>query len=187
MRVISGTFRGRVLYDFKGDDIRPTGDRAKEAIFSMLHGRIHGKTFLDLFAGSGSMGVEAISRGAEKVIFCDKDKTACDLVKANLKLLKLEQEVLLTPALFALNRFITRKMQFDIIFLDPPYGTKLGIDAVEIIDKNKLLAEDGVLIYEYSEKEKHNKYNIEYLEEVDKRKYGKSVFSFFKYKEEDHE
>ncbi len=184
MRVISGKHRGRILHEFKGKDIRPTSDRAKEAIFSILQNDIHGMSFLDLFAGSGSVGIEAISRGAGRVVFCDKEKFSCDLVKANLKLLKIEAEVLLTPALFGLNRFITRKEKFDVIFLDPPYNTKLGVDAVEIIDKNKLITENGMVIFEYAEGEKHN-INLENLVEFDTRKYGKAVFSFFEYKRDE--
>ncbi len=184
MRVISGKHRGRILHEFKGKDVRPTSDRAKEAIFSILQNEINGASFLDLFAGSGSVGIEAISRGAGRVVFCDKEKFSCDLVKANLKLLKIEAEVLLTPALFGLNRFITRKEKFDVIFLDPPYNTKLGVDAVEIIDKNKLITENGMVIFEYAEGEKHN-INLENLVEFDTRKYGKAVFSFFEYKREE--
>lgn len=184
MRVISGKHRGRILHEFKGKDIRPTSDRAKEAIFSILQNDVNGMSFLDLFAGSGSVGIEALSRGAGRVVFCDKEKFSCDLVKANLKLLNIEAEVLLTPALFGLNRFITRKEKFNVIFLDPPYKTKLGVDAVEIIDKNKLITENGMVIYEYAEGEKHN-INLENLVEFDTRKYGKAVFSFFEYKREE--
>ncbi|MFI3129374.1 MAG: 16S rRNA (guanine(966)-N(2))-methyltransferase RsmD [Bacillota bacterium] len=184
MRVISGKHRGRILHEFKGKDIRPTSDRAKEAIFSILQNDVNGMSFLDLFAGSGSVGIEALSRGAGRVVFCDKEKFSCDLVKANLKLLNIEAEVLLTPALFGLNRFITRKEKFNVIFLDPPYKTKLGVDAVEIIDKNKLITENGMVIYEYAEGEKHN-INLENLVEFDTRRYGKAVFSFFEYKREE--
>ncbi len=187
MRVISGKHRGRILHEFKGKDIRPTSDRAKEAIFSILQNDIVGASFLDLFAGTGSVGIEAISRGAERVVFCDKEKFSCDLCKANLKMLNIEAEVLLTPALFALNRFITRKDKFDVIFLDPPYKTKLGIDAVEIVDKNQLITEDGMLIFEYAEGEKHDFSKLEYIEEVSQRKYGKAVFSFFQYKNSESE
>ncbi|MFI3167885.1 MAG: 16S rRNA (guanine(966)-N(2))-methyltransferase RsmD [Bacillota bacterium] len=184
MRVISGKHRGRILHEFKGKDIRPTSDRAKEAIFSILQNEIVGASFLDLFAGSGSVGIEALSRGAERVVFCDKEKFSCDLVKANLKLLNIEAEVLLTPALFALNRFITRNQTFDTIFLDPPYNTKLGVDAVEIIDRNKLITENGMVIFECAEGEKHS-FNLENMTLFDTRKYGKAMFYFFEYKSEE--
>ncbi len=173
MRIIAGKHRGRVLKEFKGREIRPTADRAKEAIFNILQTEIYGASFLDLYCGTGNMGLEAISRGADKVVLVDSSKESISLAKANLEMLKENAEVYCTDAL---TYVLSTKGRFDIIFLDPPYD----IDATPVLEAiagSGILAEDGVVIYEHSEDFKIGEING--LDRLNTRKYGMAHFEFY--------
>ncbi len=121
MRVITGSARGRVLKTLEGEDVRPTTDRVKEAIFSIIQFEIEGREVLDLFAGSGQLGVEALSRGAAYATFTDLSKDAVSVIKSNLLTTGLHKNsaVLQTDAVVFLKN---SKKKFDIIFMDPPYS-----------------------------------------------------------------
>lgn len=188
MRIIAGKYKGRNLAEFRGKEIRPTGDMAREALFSILQNKIEGSSFLDLFAGTGAIAIEALSRGAKNAVMCDISRESVNLINKNCETVKCEEdaEVYLTPALFALNRLISSKRQFDIIFLDPPYDTKYGEEALEIISKNKLLKDDGVIILEKAASVKQD-YVAEGLEMYDKRRYGLNLFRFYRYKGDENE
>ncbi len=178
MRIIAGKHRGRVLNTFKGKDIRPTSDKAREALFSILQNDVPNSTFLDLFAGTGIVGFEALSRGAEKVVMVDSSKQAYGLICDNASKLNLEVEAYNIPAMYALNKFITLKKKFDIIFLDPPYSTNLGEEAMEIIMKNNLLNDDGVIILEKGNKLEDD-FSCDGLTMYDKRQYGVCIFRMY--------
>ncbi len=122
MRVITGTAKGRKLKTLEGENVRPTIERVKEAIFSIIQFEIEGRRILDLFAGSGQLGIEALSRSAASAVFIDADKAAVAIVKENLDAAKLAEKaaVLQTDAAAFLQ---TSELIFDIAFLDPPYGT----------------------------------------------------------------
>ena len=149
MRVIAGIYRHRILVGPTDDpEIRPTKDRIREAFFSSL-GDISGKTFLDLYAGSGSMGIEAISRGASKSTFVDKNDKAIHYVNENLKSLKIENaEVLKITDIQALALFNDRKRQFDIIYIDPPYESGQYEEVISYIFEHNLLSNNGILAFE---------------------------------------
>ena len=149
MRVIAGIYRHRLLsYPENDPSIRPTKDRIREAFFSSL-GDISNKTFLDLYAGSGSMGIEAISRGASKATFVDNSDKALNYVKTNLKSLGVENaEVLKLSDIQALALFHDRKEKFDIIYIDPPYETGSYEEVISYIFENDLLSNNGVLAFE---------------------------------------
>lgn len=185
MRIIAGKYKGRVLSSFKGKDIRPTSDKAREALFSILQDKIGDAIVLDLFAGTGAVGIEALSRGANKAVFCDNSKESIALINKNCQTVNCENqaEIYFTPALFMLNRLISAKRKFDVIFLDPPYNTKYGEEALDIIAKNKLLKEGGVIILEKPSTDKVD-YGVDGLIMYDKRKYGLNAFKFYKYEEE---
>jgi len=154
MRVISGTYRHRKLdYPENNPSIRPTKDRIREAFFSSL-GNISNKTFLDLYAGSGSMGIEAISRGADKVTFVDYDSEAIDYVKRNAASLKIEDqcEIIKSKDLDALKKFIYEQKKFDIIYLDPPYESNCYDEALNYIFEGELLTEKGIVAIESNRK-----------------------------------
>lgn len=146
MRVITGSARGRVLATLAGDDVvRPTSDMVKEAMFSIIQFEIEGRRVLDLFAGSGQLGIEALSRGAQKCTFVDSSADSVAVVKQNLEHTKLEQNatVIKTDSLSFVK--MTGEV-FDVIILDPPYGRGLLQKALEM--PAKLLAPGGVIICE---------------------------------------
>ncbi len=184
MRIISGKHRGRKLAEFNGKGIRPTSDRAKESLFNILSDRICGAVVLDLFCGSGSLGLECISRGAEKVCFNDVSSESLAVLKKNVAALGEggRCEITRSDYLAYLN---VCAHKFDVIFLDPPYALDFGVPALETIAKRNLLRPDGVVIYE---RDRAFCGNISGLEMYDERKYGKAYLSFFRicrdYKEE---
>ena len=145
MRVITGSARGRRLETLDGEDVRPTTDRIKEAIFSIIQFEIEGRTFLDLFAGSGQMGIEALSRGAKEAYFVDNSKKSLDTVNRNLKTTKLENKAK-TLALDFHSFLLMNTTKFDIAFLDPPYKTGMLQQALEKITDS--MKETGVIIAE---------------------------------------
>ena len=148
MRVIAGEAGGRNLKSGKGTKARPTTDLVKGAIFNTLADRVLDAKFLDLFAGFGGVGIEALSRGAERVIFVEQDPKHLVIIKENLALTRLAEraEVLRGDALKVLPSL---KQQFDLIFVDPPYEAGLYEKVLESILTNSLLAENGVLILEH--------------------------------------
>ncbi|MBR5218183.1 MAG: 16S rRNA (guanine(966)-N(2))-methyltransferase RsmD [Clostridia bacterium] len=148
MRVISGTARGRRLVTKPGEDTRPTADRVKEAVFSMLQNRIYASRVLDLFAGSGALGIEALSRGAEHAVFVEKDSEAARVVEKNLKDTRLWDKSRLIKG-DALVYLSGAKESFDIIFIDPPYAAGLYGDVFSLICSGGLLAPDGIIISEH--------------------------------------
>ena len=145
MRVITGTARGRVLRTLEGEDVRPTTDRVKEAVFSIIQFEIEGRRVLDLFAGSGQLGIEALSRGAASATFVDMSKDSLSAVKYNLEHTKLgdNAKVVQTDALSFLK---LTKDRFDIVFLDPPYASSLVVDSMKLL--SDVVAAGGCAICE---------------------------------------
>lgn len=152
MRVVSGQYKGKLLKAVPGNSTRPTTDKVKEAIFNMIGPYFEGGTCLDLFAGSGGLGIEALSRGLEKAIFVDRDGKAIQTIYDNLKVCNLEgqAEVYRNDFKRALKAIIKRELMFDYIFLDPPYAKQQLQEILEIIDENKLLNEQGLIVCEHS-------------------------------------
>lgn len=174
MRIIAGKHRGRLLKEFAGTEIRPTSDRAKEALFNVFSSFIPGCTFLDLFAGSGAVGIEAISRGAKEVVFTDIRRESVDLVNKNLALIKESATVILKNGLDYLK---SCNKKFDFIFIDPPYKSDLGISALEIISRIDILNEGGYAVFE-SDLEVETEFQS--LTKVSSRRYGKNCFNIYK-------
>ena len=182
MRVIGGKYRSRVLAEFKGDAVRPTSDRVKESLFNILSLSLRGARVLDLFCGSGALGIESLSRGASEVVFNDLSKDSIAILKKNLTALRIEKSeatILNYDYAVCLNGKIG---QFDFIFIDPPYRYDYGVAALEIISKNKLLKEGGVVVYE---RDRSFEGEIAGLERYDERKYGKTYLTFFRRREEE--
>ena len=177
MRIVGGKYRGRKLAEFQGNSIRPTADKVKEALFSILQFQIAQANVLDLFAGTGNLSFESLSRGANSVVMCDISKDSCALIKKNAQTLGVEVELYNVPAKFALSRLKGRL--FDLIFLDPPYKKNLGIEALQILDHNENLAQDGVIVFEHDLDEKFE-FQFETLEHYDSRKYGSTVIDLFR-------
>ena len=150
MRVIAGKYRGRVINIPKDDRIRPTMDRIKETVFNVIQGYVEGARVLDLFAGTGNLGIEALSRGANEVVFVDNHPDSISLINKNLS--KMEGNIKVVKADYSL--FLqSQRDPFDVIFIDAPYHCELGPRAVRYVIENDLLEEDGVLCFEHDAKE----------------------------------
>lgn len=145
MRVITGKARGVQMKTPDGMLTRPTADRVKEALFSIINFEIPGAKVLDLFGGTGQLGIEAMSRGAERCVFVDAREDACKLIKENLKRTKLEGTVIRSDYMDYLNRC---KEQFSIIFLDPPYAEEYLENAIKRIAEIDILQTDGIIVAE---------------------------------------
>lgn len=155
MRVISGLAKGTIMYTLEGDTTRPTLDRVKEAIFNMLQMEIQDSVVLDLFSGSGALGIEALSRGAKKAVLCDKSKKAINIIKLNLEKTHLAKDAIVLQEDYnkALN-FLKDKYQFDLIFLDPPYKEEFVKESIEKIIQLDLLKKSGKIIIETDDEER---------------------------------
>ena len=186
MRVISGIARGTKLNSIDSLDTRPTLDRVKESLFNIIQNKIDESIVLDLFAGSGAIGIEFISRGAKKAVFCEKSKLAANMIKSNLIKTRFmdKSEIYIQDYRITLESLKNKNMKFDIIFLDPPYKDNIAIDAVKKVVSLDLLAKNGIIIIETDEKEREEK-QLEQLEvEVyDLRKYGRVYLMFLNRKE----
>lgn len=174
MRVISGKYKGRKLAEFEGKNVRPTSDRAKEGVFSVLQFEIAGKSFYDGFCGSGAMGIEALSRGAKEVVFTDSSLSSCNLTKKNLKLIGENSSVINSDCVSFLR---SCRNKFDIIFLDPPYASKEGLIALEVIAKREILNDNGIVIMESGSAVNRV---IEGLFIEKRKKYGIAEFVFYR-------
>ena len=151
MRVITGTARGIQLKTPEGMVTRPTADRVKEAMFSIIHFDIPGADVLDLFGGTGQLGIEALSRGMDKAVFVDREYKAVATVKDNLRTCRLEEqaEVYKNDSERALKALIKREMTFDLILLDPPYKKQKLVDILGTVTANNMLADDGIILCEH--------------------------------------
>ncbi|MBO1004914.1 16S rRNA (guanine(966)-N(2))-methyltransferase RsmD [Pseudogracilibacillus auburnensis] len=152
MRIISGKYKGRPLKSTAGVQTRPTTDKVKETMFNVVGPYFSEGVGLDLFAGSGGLGIEALSRGLDKVIFIDKDYAAIQTLKSNLKTCNIAQnhyEVYRNDAERALKVMAKRNLQFDIIFLDPPYHRHVLNNLLEIIHHHNMLTMNGIIICEH--------------------------------------
>ncbi len=144
MRVITGSARGRRLKTPEGQDIRPTTDNVKESVFNILQFDIEGRRVLDLFAGTGQLGIECLSRGAREAVFIDADRDAVKIVKENLKTCGFSAPVLQQDALSFLNNC----GKFDLIFIDPPYDAGLYEPVLEKINSVDILSDGGIILCE---------------------------------------
>lgn len=151
MRVIAGKARRIQLKTIEGLQTRPTTDRIKETLFNMIAHGLCDATFLDLFAGSGAIGIEALSRGAAKAVFVEKNPKAVSCIKENLNRTNLESEaeIMVTDVITALRRLDGQK-KFDYIFMDPPYNNLLEKDVLNFLANSDLLSEDALIIIEAS-------------------------------------
>ncbi len=180
MRIIAGLYRGRVIKSPADSRTRPTSDRLRETLFNVLSPRIENSRFLDLCAGSGAIGIEAISRGSRFATFVDKSRRACALIEENLDLLQIDEEITDVLGLTAEN-FSGRDHEagWDIVFFDPPYETDYSIVLIEFgADENRLLNDDGVFIAEHHSKNELPD-AVGYLRRWRVLKQGETCLSFY--------
>ena len=151
MRVIAGSAKRLQLKTIEGMETRPTTDRIKETLFNMISAYLADSNFLDLFSGSGAIGIEALSRGAACAVFVEQSKKAMECIKENLKYTKLDDraEIYETDVINALSR-LEGKKTFDYIFMDPPYNQLYEKRVLEYLSTSSLLSEDGIIIVEAS-------------------------------------
>ena len=182
MRIISGIARGTKLYTLEGLDTRPTLDRIKESLFNIIQNKLVDSTVLDLFAGSGALGLESLSRGANKAILCDNNFKAIDIIKKNTQKCHFEDCTKIICKDYKKSiKDINEKI--DIVFIDPPYKLNIAIDAIKIILNNNILKEDSLIIVETDEEERELEElkkieNIENIEIKDLRRYGRVKLIF---------
>ena len=169
MKIISGKYKGRKIEGFDIKGTRPTMDRVKESLFAIIQNYISDSVVLDLFSGSGNLGLEALSEGAKEAILVDKNKKACLTISKNIKLLNIEEKVLIINSDY--NNFLRNTdYKFNIIFLDPPYKTDYIDKSIKLIEKNDLLDKDGIIICESNDLEKIVYSNS--FEEIKNKLYG---------------
>lgn len=183
MRIIGGKHRGTKLYTLEGLDTRPTLDRVKEPLFSILQFELPEAVILDLFAGSGALGLESMSRGASEIILCDKSSEAIHIIEKNVEKLKAKAkiQILQKDYVDALEILKKQKQKLDIVFLDPPYKTNFAEIASEKIVQYDLLKENGIIIIETDREEvKQNIEQLNLFNIFDERKYGRVGLLFLK-------
>lgn len=185
MRIISGKARGTKLYTLEGESTRPTLDRVKESLFSIIQNKLQNAVVIDLFSGSGALGLECLSRGAKKAYLCDKSPRATEIINKNI------QKTHMTNNTVVLNMDYKKCIEkindeADIIFIDPPYKLNIATNAIEIITSKKILRKNGIIVLETDEEKREIeqlKNNIK-IEMFDFRTYGRVKLIFLKWKEE---
>ena len=180
MRVIAGTAKGKPLASVSGDSTRPITDRVKEALFNILAGEAEDAFVLDLFGGTGGVGIEALSRGAREVWFVDREWKAVQTIKANLQTTGfLAQAKVFRQDAFKFLRQMAGKAAFDIIYVAPPQYQGLWADALAAIDELDVLGPDGLVIAQIHPKE-FSELPLKRLRLEDKRKYGSTILCFYR-------
>lgn len=176
MRITSGFLKGRKIEDVKDERVRETLDIVRESLFNSLRGKVNGKVFYDLFAGSGSVGIEALSSGASFVIFVDNNFKSIKTIFENLKNLNLmdKAKVIKKDVLRFLKKENLDLPKGDFIFLDPPYEFGLGEKALEIISTGNIIKDETIIIYEHSKREIFRT-NFEIIKSL---KIGETVLDF---------
>jgi len=180
LRVISGKLKGKKLYSLKGLDLRPTSDRVKEAIFDILQDCFRGQYVLDLFAGTGALGIEALSRGARKAVFIEESRHSLVALRRNIEECRLKEEVEILPREVQVGIRILqgRGESFQLIFLDPPYGKGLAGITLRSLAQSSIVAPGALIVAEHSLTESLD--SITSFQMLDERKYGRTRVSFLR-------
>lgn len=183
MRIISGKARGTKLYTLDGTATRPTLDRVKESLFNIIQNDIEDSTVLDLFSGSGAIGLEFLSRGAKRAVLCDSSKDAIKIIKQNVQKTHFEEKVEVYNMEFTKLVERLQNQKFDIIYIDPPYATDYIKISLEKIIEYELVNENTKIIVETDDETRIlNQIEKMDVEITDKRKYGRATIIFLKYR-----
>lgn len=178
MRIIGGTFRGRRIKTPKRSTTRPTPDRVREALFNIIRNKVIDCIFVDLFAGSGAVGLEALSRGAKLAIFIEKNFYACKIIKQNLKTLGISNDkslVICDNVISGLKKLEKKGCSFDIIFIDPPYYKKEIEPCLNLLKSGNLLNPRSIITLQYP---KDDIVDINDFTKIKEKKYGRNILSF---------
>ncbi len=184
MKIIGGKFRGRNFY--RPEDIRPTQNIARKALFDMLGHELEGVVFLDLFAGSGAVGLEALSRGVQKVVFVEKDAKCAEIIRENLaffdvrgdKESPLFYEVINSDAFAVIKVLFRQEKKFDVVFCDPPFGRGLAKKALKTLEAYDIVQPNCIVVIQH-EKEENLPDNEGRFRLFRRKKYGSSIFSMY--------
>ena len=179
LRVIAGAAKGRRLKMVPGDTTRPVMDRVKEACFSIIGRHIRDATFLDLFAGTGSVGIEALSRGASQVIFVEQDRAAIKTIQENLELTRLGDRAIIRR--MDVLRFVKQRpaQPFDYIYIAPPQYKNLWLDTLQLLDNQPSWATPTATIIVQIDPTEQREVSLKHFRPYDERKYGKTLLWFF--------
>lgn len=181
MRVISGTAKGTNLYSLEGSTTRPTLDRIKETLFNIIQAYVYEAKVLDLFAGSGALAIEALSRGASYATLCDKCGKAIGIINKNVEKAHLQNKCTVIHKDYEKAIEMLNESKFDIIFIDPPYAQNIAVKAVEKIIEANLLAEDGIIIIETDDaKREEEQLKSVKIDVYDIRSYGRVKLIFLR-------
>ncbi len=182
MRIISGLYKGRVLETPEGDDIRPTSDKVRGSVFNILRGRgvLHGARVMDVFCGTGALGLEALSNGAASCVFVDSEKRSLNLARRNVEALGAQGGEFILQDVQALKARGSGMTPMELVFMDPPYGEGLVVLALEALDRGGWLADGCVVVVEV-EKGFSGGIGAPFVIE-DERSYGRSKVLFLRYK-----
>jgi 16S rRNA (guanine966-N2)-methyltransferase len=181
MRIIGGEARGRPIRCPRGCRIRPTTDRVKESLFAILH-PVTGLRFLDVFAGCGNVGLEALSRGASFAVFVERESRLAQAIRGNLQVLGFEDraEIRMADAGPAMKRLGEKEERFDVVFADPPYDEGFVAGLIASLEGKDILAEDGLVVIQHSVREMPEASQMHKMVMADQRRYGDTMLSFFK-------
>lgn len=188
MRVVAGTAKGLPLKAVPGTSTRPTTDKVKESIFNMIGPFFDGGNALDLFAGSGGLGIEALSRGIDLVIFTDKDRKAIETIRANLEKTKLTErsEVYRVEAERAIRTMRKKEVRARLLFLDPPYQLKQAYNLMDKAAENGIMTEDSIVVCEHDAGVELDE-QTKFYKRFKKESYGSTVISIYRYHGEEGE
>jgi len=181
MRIISGKYKGQRLVSFQADHIRPTTDRVKESLFNIIQGAIPEAKVLDLFSGTGSLGIEALSRGASSVLFVEKNKKSIAILEKNIAKLKVSEpyQILNKDVLTFLKSYSGDP--FDVILADPPFTEQMAHDVILLADQSQVIGENSLFLIESGRREKVLD-DYPNLTRYDVREFGDKYLSFFRRK-----
>ena len=185
VRVISGSARGLKLNTPGDDRVRPTTDRVKESMFNIVQDWVYDSQVLDLFAGSGALGIEALSRGASQAVFCDNSLDSIKIIKSNIEQARVVDRSQIVSGDFkrCLRDMEAKNQSFDMIFVDPPYYEGLFEEVLDTIRSCKILKKDGIVIVEHDAKKPIGQ--VEGLEVYKEKKYGITMLTFYCLEDDD--
>jgi 16S rRNA (guanine966-N2)-methyltransferase len=179
LRIIAGTNKGRSLSTARGRIVRPTTDKVREALFNILAQRPSGAKVLDLFSGTGALGLEALSRGARSVVFIEHHKKALEVLRKNIVHCNRQADtrIVAMDVLKALNALKAFPMEFDLVFMDPPYNSNMVRPTLNTLIKNRVLAAEALIVVEHT-REEAAQVDGRGFHIVDQRRYGRTQLSF---------